>query len=168
QISNQEFDAVFLPGGHDKGMREYLESKFLQKTVAQFFEENKPVAAICHGVLLVARSISAKTGKSVLYNRKTTGLTSLQELTAFNLTRAYLGDYYLTYPEVTLEDEVKSFLKNKSDFIRGPGYPIPLLRDSEKNQKCGFALQDGNYLSSRWPGDAHHFSVKLLNLLKNI
>ncbi|MGZ3794445.1 MAG: type 1 glutamine amidotransferase domain-containing protein, partial [Bdellovibrio sp.] len=46
QISNQEFDAVFLPGGHDKGMREYLESKFLQKTVAQFFEENKPVAAI--------------------------------------------------------------------------------------------------------------------------
>jgi protease I len=40
-----------LPGGHDKGMREYLESPVLQKNVAYFFDHNMAVGAICHGTL---------------------------------------------------------------------------------------------------------------------
>src|SRR5438045_8840077 len=53
------FDALLLPGGHRaRGMREYLESEILQRHVASFFDKEKPVAAICHGVLLAARSIS--------------------------------------------------------------------------------------------------------------
>src|ERR1700680_3976128 len=53
------YDALLLPGGHRaRGMREYLESDILQSIVVNFFEHEKPVAAICHGVLLAARSIS--------------------------------------------------------------------------------------------------------------
>jgi putative intracellular protease/amidase len=52
------FDGLLLPGGHRaRGMREYLESNVLQRLVAQFFEACLPVAAICHGVLLAARSV---------------------------------------------------------------------------------------------------------------
>jgi len=35
------YDAIFLPGGHDKGMREYLDSKIVQSTIVSFFEDNK-------------------------------------------------------------------------------------------------------------------------------
>jgi len=50
------FDALLLPGGHRaRGMRDYLESEILQRHVTNFFEANKPVAAICHGVLLAAQ-----------------------------------------------------------------------------------------------------------------
>jgi hypothetical protein len=44
-------------------LRPYLESPVLQRVVSEFFEADKPVAAICHGVLLVGRSSSKRTGK---------------------------------------------------------------------------------------------------------
>src|SRR5205814_186800 len=53
-------DALVLPGGHAKKMRQYLESGDLQSFVADFFDSGKPVAAVYHGVVLAARSISKK------------------------------------------------------------------------------------------------------------
>jgi protease I len=29
----------------------------------------------------------------------------------------------------------------------------------------GFSLQDGNYLSARWPGDAYNFSIQFSKML---
>jgi len=167
------FDALLLPGGHDKGMREYLDSPILQATIAAFFQADRPVAAICHGTLLVARSLRPDTGKSVLFGRRTTGLTRGQELTAFWLTRSWLGDYYRTYPEkdvpgrrVTMEDDLRTHLARPEDFVRGPGWPIPSGRDTPTNLSAGFSVRDGNYLSARWPGDAHRFATDLVALLK--
>ena len=56
-------------------MREYLQSARLHEVVAEAFRRGMPVAAICHGVLLAARSIDPATGRSVLYGRRTTSLT---------------------------------------------------------------------------------------------
>lgn len=165
KINSQDFHGVFLPGGHDKGMREYLESKILQDVIVEFFEQKKPVGAICHGTLLVGRSISPHTGQSVLWGRMTTGLTKFQEKTAYYLTRTYLGDYYLTYPEISMEDELRSYLKNPNDFLRGPGWPIPMRRDSPNCLKNGFSVIDQNYISARWPGDAYRFSADFARLL---
>ena len=165
EIYSETFDALFIPGGHDKGMIEYLESKVLQRLIVEFFEANKPVGAICHGTLLVGRNVSPGSGKSVLWGRKTTGLTRPQELTAFNLTRLYLGDYYRTYPEVAMEDELKSFLHETSQFSRGPGFPIPLRRDSAARPDLGYTVRDLNYLSARWPGDAHRFGSEFVQLI---
>lgn len=165
-IDTDHFDAILLPGGHDKGMREYLESNILQQCVANFFEKRKPVGAICHGVVLVSRSINRETGKSVLWGRKTTCLTKVQELVAYNLTRCYLGDYYLTYPNTTVEDEVKSTLQDPdAHFNRGANMLIPLARDSPQALECGFAAVNGNYVSARWPGDAHIFSIRFLEVI---
>jgi protease I len=47
----EHFDGIILPGGHAPGMRQYLESIRLQSIIADFFRQNRPVGAICHGVL---------------------------------------------------------------------------------------------------------------------
>lgn len=161
EIDPKDFDGVILPGGHAQGMKEYLESAQLQKIVAEFFKSNKVVGAICHGVVLAARSTS-ENGKSVLHGKKTTGLLRTQELSAWALTCLWLGNYYRTYPQ-TVEAEVKSKLSSPKDFIQGP---MPLKRDHFNKLKYGFTVVDGNYVSARWPGDAHKFAVDFLELLK--
>jgi protease I len=161
-IDGTAFDALLLPGGHDKGMRPYLEDARLQSCVADFFVARKPVAAICHGTLLVGRS--QHDGRSVLFGRKTTGLTRRQELVAWRLTRQTLGDYYRTY-DVPMADELISVLQSRDDYDPGPGFPIPLRRDSEALLSAGFTVRDDCYLSARWPGDAHRFAEEFCTLL---
>lgn len=162
-IDPAHFDALIIPGGHAAGIREMLESDTLPRVVVKFFHDNKIVASVCHGVLLVARSKN-ENGNSVLYGRKTTSLLKSQELLAHNLTRLWKGDYYRTYPGITVEEEVKALLKKPSDFIHGP---IPLLRDSEENKGPGFCVVDGNYISARWPGDCHTWSDRILKKLES-
>ena len=65
KVSEKGFDGLVLPGGHAQGMRIYLEAPELHKVTSAFFAKKKPVAAICHGVVLAARAKS-KDGKSVL------------------------------------------------------------------------------------------------------
>jgi len=155
-VYEKDFAAILLPGGHEKGVKEYLESPLLQQLIVDFFIANKPVGAICHGVVLAARSINPNTGKSVLHDYKTTALLRSQEILAYNLTRLWLKDYYLTYPEITVEDEVKSVLSSSDNFIKGP---TALLRDDFRHLQRGFVVRDRNYLSARWPGDAYSFSI---------
>jgi protease I len=170
-IEPSTYEALLLPGGHDKGMRPYLESIVLQRIVARFFDSNKPVGAICHGTLLAARSQSVsdgeRAGKSVLWGRRTTGLTRNQELISFWLTRLTLGDYYRTY-EIPMMDDLISHLREPGDYTAGPGRPLPLGRDSGDHTKKGFTVRDGNYLSARWPGDAHAFASAFVEMLAEL
>ena len=163
-LADGRFDALLLPGGHAPGMREYLESPELQSAVAAFFERDLPVAAICHGTVLAARSRVTRgdgAGRSVLHGRRTTGLTRQLEMLAGRLTRHRLGDYYRTYPQ-PVQDEVAAALRSPSDFLAGPP---ALLRDSDRLQRVGFTVRDGRYLSARWPGDAHRFAHELAGML---
>ncbi len=162
-INPNEFDAIFLPGGHDKGVREYLESPILQSVIPYFFTSGKFVGAVCHGVLLLSASINPVTNKSVLYDFKTTSLLKYQEKLAYYLTKSWLGNYYLTYPETTVEDEVISILKNKNQFLHGN---FPILRDKSYNLKYGFSVKDRNYHSARWPGDIYNLSFSFIQSLK--
>ena len=163
-LAGGRFDALLLPGGHAPGMREYLESPLLQSAVAAFFERDLPVAAICHGTVLAARSRVTRgdnAGRSVLYGRRTTGLTRQLEMLAWRLTRHRLGDYYRTYPQ-TVQDEVTAALRSPLDFLVGTP---ALLRDSDRMRRVGFTVRDGHYLSARWPGDAHRFAHELVAML---
>jgi protease I len=153
ELRANDFDALLLPGGHAAGMREYLESPELQTLIVSAFESSLKIAAICHGVVLVSRA-HLSCGKSVLFERRTTALTRRLELTAWTMTRLWLGDYYRTYP-TTVEDEVTATLARPGDFATGP---LALLRDSPDHLERGFTVRDGNFLSARWPGDAHRFA----------
>ena len=110
-IDPKDFDALILPGGHAPGMRQYLGSDILQGKISSFWNLERPVAAICHGVLVLARSKDPKTGVSVLAASRTTCLPKYMERTAYFLTAWKLGKYYRTYPAY-VEDEVKASLAN--------------------------------------------------------
>ena len=114
------FDALLLPGGHRaRGMRDYLESEILQRHIADFFDEEKPVAAICHGVLLAARSISTQTGRSVLSGYQTTALTWAFENSAWSITRImrfWDPNYYRTYLEQ--DGQPKGFMSVQQEVTR--------------------------------------------------
>jgi protease I len=156
----QDFDAMLLPGGHAWGVRAYLESQDLQQKVSEMFAADKPVAAICHGVLIAARALGPDA-ESVLHRRKTTALPKSMELSAWALTGLWLGDYYRTYPQ-TVQDEVTDVLAHVSQFDPGPR---SLKRDSAAHLEHGFVVRDGNWLSARWPGDAHRFASEFVAMI---
>lgn len=164
EVDIAQFDAVLFPGGHAPGMREYLECEKVQKMAIDAFALDKVVGAVCHGTLVLARAINPETGKSILYGKKTTSLLAQQENLAVMLTKRKLGDYYRTYPGITVQEEVTAVLESTSDFKEGS---LALFRDDMKHLSRGFVCVDGKYASCRWPGDVHSWSVKIDELLRN-
>lgn len=184
-VTIDDFDGLLLPGGHRAdGMREYLESPVLQSLVVQCFRAGKPVGAICHGVLLVARSIDPATSRSVLFGRKTTALTWRLERAAARLgrlVRFWDPTYYRTYPEprgqpagyMSVQQDVTRALEQPSDFIDvAPDAPhrwrktSGAHRDTLSDWTPAWVVRDGRYISARWPGDAHRFAVEFASLLR--
>ncbi len=162
-ISPNSFDGLVLPGGHAPGMRQYLGSSVLQSKVAAFWALGRPVGAICHGVLVLARA--EHDGHSVLRDMQTTCLPKYLERVAYYSTAWKLGRYYRTYPAY-VEDEVRASLREpESQFQRGP---ITLAtRDSEDDASPAFLVEDRHYLSARWPGDAYAFAQRLVEMISN-
>jgi putative intracellular protease/amidase len=180
-----DYDGLVLPGGHwSRGMRQFLEDVNLQRFVADFFDADKPVAAICHGVVLAARSISTRTGKSVLHGRKTTALTWQLEKSAYSLMkffgRFWNPEYYRTYTEAaseppgyrSVQSEVTRALQSSADFCDVPrnagGHfrkTSGMFRDSPQDNRPAWVVRDGRYVSARWPGDAHSFAKTFAALL---
>jgi putative intracellular protease/amidase len=178
------YDALLLPGGHRAaGMRAYLESARLADFVVEMFEAERPVAAICHGVLVAARARSKKTGKSPLHGRTTTGLTWSLERKAWtigSIVRFWDPGYYRTYAEKrgepagyrSVQAEVSRALARPEDFLDVPrDAPYYRLksdgrhRDSIVDDRPAFVVRDGNYVSARWPGDVHLFAKTFVGVL---
>ena len=95
------YDLVFLPGGHEKGVTQVINSPAIHKQLAEYFPQTrkpsrKNVAAICHGVMVLSES-NTEDGKSVLHDVTTTALPGFMEQSIFWATRMFLGDYYKTY-----------------------------------------------------------------------
>jgi putative intracellular protease/amidase len=159
-----DYDGLVLPGGHAPGMRQYLCSKVLQEKVSEFWTLGRPVGAICHGVLVLARTKVAQTGRSVLADRRTTCLLKYQERGAYLLTAWRLGRYYRTYPAY-VEDEVRAALAFPDQFECGPR--VMAARGTDADDSPAFVVQDGAYVSARWPGDAYLFGKTFLALLQH-
>ena len=155
------FDALLLAGGHAPGMRQYLGSAQVQAITSEFFATPKPIAAICHGVLVAARSQRAD-GASVLRGLRTTCLPKYMERSAYFATFWRRGRYYRTYPAY-VEDEVRAALARDEDFVRGPRELS--RRGTRDDDSAAFVVEDGRYISARWPGDAYLFAKKLLQRL---
>jgi putative intracellular protease/amidase len=159
------FDGLLLPGGHAPRMRQYLGSEALSEQVGRFWKSRRPVGAICHGVLVLARARDPDTGRSVLADRLTTCLPKYMERSAYLATAWRLGRYYRTYPAY-VEDEVRAALDDPArQFRRGP---VTLsARGTAADDGPAFVVQDGNYVSARWPGDAYLFGRRFCELLRS-
>jgi len=152
------FDALLLAGGHAPGMRQYLGSEVVHRLIAAFFATEKPIAAICHGVLAAARS-QRSDGRSVLHGVRTTCLPKYMERSAYLATFWRRGRYYRTYPAY-VEDEVRAALASPEHFERGPKELSK--RGTRDDDTHAFVVEDGRYVSARWPGDAYLFAKKLI------
>lgn len=183
QVRRDDFDGLLLPGGHRaRGMRQYLESEILQKLVAEFFAANLPVGAICHGVLLAARS-QAADGHSVLFGRRTTALTWALERAGWRVGRVvrfWDPNYYRTYNDgpgesegfMSVQQEVTRALARPADFLDVPADASDfrrktsgMARDTWEDDRAAFVVGDGNYVSARWPGDVHTFAKEFAGRL---
>jgi putative intracellular protease/amidase len=188
EVRGRDFAGLLLPGGHRaRGMRAYLESPVLQQVVADFFAGDKPVAAVCHGVLLAARSSDPSTGKSVLHGRRTTALTWRLERMAWSVarrTRFWDPTYYRTYSEepgqpegyMSVQQEVTRALARPEDFVDVPpdaaaDYRLKTsgrARDSATDSRPAWVVRDGSYTSARWPGDVHTFARVFADQLSGV
>src|ERR1700742_4524697 len=96
-------DGLLLPGGHRaRGMRSYIDSEALHRLVVDAFGRGLVVGAICHGVLLAARSVDPKTGHSVPYGPRPSRAAWAVEAPRLKFApppRVLDRDYYRTYRE---------------------------------------------------------------------
>jgi putative intracellular protease/amidase len=91
--------------------------RVLRDQVARFWALGRPAGAICHGVLVLARTRDVATGRSILASRRTTCLPKYVERFAYLATAWRLGRYYRSY-RACVEDEVNAALDD-------PGQPVP-------------------------------------------
>jgi hypothetical protein len=108
------------------------------------------------------------------------------ERTAWNLTRItrfWDRDYYRTYTEapgqaagyMSVQSEVTRALRNPADFYdvtRGSSQwrlkTSGVVRDTATDSRPAFVVEDGDYISARWPGDTHTFASVLADRLKSV
>lgn len=151
-----EYDVLILPGGHDKGVKQIIESESLAAHLREFFPltrgevvgKKKVCGAICHGVLVLAWAKDVQ-GNSLLYDRKTTTLPEYLEKMAYLLTAPVLGDYYRTYPGKYTAGLVQERLKDPAQYTSGPyNFTLSYARSA------AYVVHDERYISARWPGDS--------------
>ena len=111
-------------------------------------------------LLFTDLSVDPATGKSVIADVRTTCLPKYMERSAYLLTFWKLGKYYRTYPAY-VEDEVKAELTDPArQFERGPR--TTTKRGTDTDDAATFVVEDGRYVSARWPGDAYRFARAFL------
>lgn len=171
-FSLAEYDLVFLPGGHDKGVRQIIDSSTMHDQLADYFPKTRrsltpkrTVAAICHGVQVLAftpanTTSSSGKSKSIIHDAKTTALPAFMEESIFWLTRLFLGDYYKTYGHgsKSVQRFVKDGLDHPKQFVNGPKW----------NATAPFIVEDEtyNYVTGRFPPDAWLLARRAVEMVK--
>lgn len=76
-VANQQFDVVYLAGGHGT-MYDFPDDTTIQSIIRNQYESGKMVAAICHGVggLL---NVKLSDGEYLIKNKKITGFSWFEE-----------------------------------------------------------------------------------------
>ncbi|MCP5160854.1 MAG: thiJ/pfpI-family protein [Hahellaceae bacterium] len=187
-IRVESLGGMIFPGGHDKRIRPLLENDVLREKLREAMADadihkQLPVAAVCHGVLVVARTLDSR-GHSLLKDRSVTALPWDFERKAWWVSRIFRfwdPHYYRTYQEqpgeacgyMSVEAEVKRALKSPNQF-RLPEKHTPdvwqktsgMHRDSSSNERPAWVVKDGNLVTARWPGDVHVFARTFADVVK--
>ncbi|KAH6682474.1 class I glutamine amidotransferase-like protein [Halenospora varia] len=161
-FSMDSYNLVFLPGGHEKSVRQLIDSDIIHKHLAAYFPTTqkpspKTVAAVCHGVMVLSET-NGEDGKSVIHECVTTALPTRFEQAAFWGTRAFLGDYYKTYGAGSdnVEESVRKRLDNPEKQFKSSLRLNPFVVQDEKY----------NYISARFPADAQLLAEQTIALVQ--
>lgn len=76
ELAAADFDAVFFPGGHGP-LWDLATNELSGKLILEFFQANKPVAAVCHGPAALIKAAELVPG--LLSGKRLTGFTNAEE-----------------------------------------------------------------------------------------
>lgn len=77
EIAGQQFDCIYLSGGHGT-MYDFPDDTVLQAIVQKHYENNKTVAAICHGVCGLL-NVKLTNGEYLIKDKRLTGFSWFEE-----------------------------------------------------------------------------------------
>jgi len=72
-----EFDAIFYPGGHGP-MFDLVTDKDSIALIEEFSAQNKPVASVCHGPVVLVNA-KGKDGQPLVSGKRVTGFSNVEE-----------------------------------------------------------------------------------------
>jgi putative intracellular protease/amidase len=160
-FSLDPFDVVYIPGGHEKGMKQLLDSPTAQTHIASYFPQTqkpstKHVVSMCHGPILLAHA-KGPDGKPIIHDATLTAFTGAYESAAYAVSAPFLGDYVKTYGpgSDTVEEIVKKGLDDPRQFVANQN-PLP------------FVHVDGKYnlVTARYPPDAQTLADKAVEVVQ--
>jgi putative intracellular protease/amidase len=80
EVKAEDFDAVFLPGGHGP-MWDIADNKEVKQLLEAFNIQNKPIAAVCHGVVGLL-AVQTENGELLIKGKQLTGFSNSEEESA--------------------------------------------------------------------------------------
>lgn len=137
KINQQDFDAVFYPGGHGP-MWDLAENKLSAKLIGSFYQHNKPVAFVCHAPAAL-QHVKDKNGEALIKGKKVTGFTNTEEA-AVKLDKVV---------PFSLEDMLRS---KGAKYERGADWQA-------------YAVTDGLLITGQNPASSELVAEKLMQLL---
>jgi putative intracellular protease/amidase len=138
QVSSNEYDTLFLPGGHGP-MWDLSEDENMKKIVEDFYNNKKIITAVCHGPagLLQAKD---QNGNSILRDKKVTGFANSEE------------------KSVKLDQVVPFLLENRLKELGG---------NFEKSEDFKpFVVSDGQIITGQNPASAFLAAQKVIQIMK--
>ncbi|MCA1443237.1 type 1 glutamine amidotransferase domain-containing protein [Ensifer sp. IC4062] len=76
EVNSRDFDAIFYPGGHGP-MWDLAEDETSIKLIGEFYNEGKPVGAVCHAPAVLHRVEIG--GKPLVSGKRVSGFTNTEE-----------------------------------------------------------------------------------------
>lgn len=126
EVNAQDFDAIFFPGGHGP-MWDLSSDENCAKLVLDFYSQNKPVAAVCHGPAALIPAAE-----------KDPGFLKGKSVTAFSNTEEKLAGLYNSIP-FKLQDRLKEL---------GANYHSATIPYTAEVQKDGLLITGQNPASA--------------------
>ena len=139
-LDRNAYAGVILPGGHGP-MFDLASDETLASLLTEFMEQNKLVAAVCHGPAALVKA-SFADGSSILAGRRVTGFSNEEEYA------------------VQLEKLVPFLLEDKLQAL-GAVY-------SRQNLWQEYAVTDGNLITGQNPQSSPLFATAVVEYLNNV
>jgi putative intracellular protease/amidase len=136
-VKQEDFDAVFYPGGHGP-LWDLATDKDSIQLIEAFYNHQKPIAFVCHSPAALV-NVKAKNGEPLVKGKELTGFSNTEE-EAVKLTNVV---------PFLLEDELK---KNGALYSKGKDW-------------ASYVKQDGLLITGQNPGSSEAVAKLLLKTL---
>jgi putative intracellular protease/amidase len=138
-VKADDFDVVFLPGGHGP-LWDLADNKILKQLLESFSRNDKPIGAVCHGVVSLL-SLQNDNGDFLVKGKQLTGFSNSEEELS-GLTRIV---------PFLLETKLLSL---GALYSKGPDY-------------VSHVVADGNIVTGQNPASSEEVAKKIIALVKH-